>query len=58
MVLMMTMEGALTRDEDGGDQGDADDADADSRTPAPWIDCCDLRNRLLLRGTPLAGRMT
>ena len=53
MVLMMTMEAALTRDEDGGDQGDADDADADSRTPAPWIDC-----RLLLRGTPLAVRTT
>ena len=58
MVLTMMMEGALTRDEDGGDQGDADDADADSRTPAPWIDCCALCNRLLLRGIPLAARMT
>ena len=30
--LMMLMAGALTRDEDGGDHGDADDADADGRT--------------------------
>ena len=29
---MILMAGALTRDEDGGDHGDADDADADSRT--------------------------
>ena len=58
VVLMMITEGALTRDEDGGDQGDTDDDDADSRTPAPWIDRCALSNRLLLRGTPLAARMT
>ena len=56
--MRMTMEGALTGDEDGGDQGDADDADADSRTPAPWIDCSVRRSRLLLRGIPLAMRMT
>ena len=37
--MQMTMEGLLTGDEDGGDQGDADDADADSRLPALWIDC-------------------
>ena len=30
--MMMPMAGALTRDDEGGDRGDADDADADSRT--------------------------
>ena len=29
---MMPMAGVLTRDDEGGDHGDADDADADSRT--------------------------
>ena len=55
-MMVTMMNGSLNGDEDGGDQGDADDADADSRAPAPWVDCSHRCNRLLLRGIPLAMR--